>query len=469
MSDPDDGPPDADDATSDHDTPNADDTANRDDHTDAIPHPDGAEFTPDPEYAHQLDAADPLAEYRDRFYLPDDALYVDGNSLGPLSTDAEATLQRAVDQWRDLAIEGWTEAEPEWFRYGERLGDRLAPLLGAAESEVVVANATTVNIHTLLGTFLDPDSSRTKVLVDELDFPTDHYAVRAQLRAHGLDPDEHLVVVESRDGRTIEEADAIAAMDAHADDLAVVFLPSVLYRSGQLLDVERLTQAAHDRGALAGFDVAHSVGAVPHDLSGAGVDFAVWCNYKYVNGGPGAVAGLYVHERHHGRRPALAGWWGHEKETQFDMNLTYTPAPDAGAYQIGTVPVLSAAPLWGALEVLDEAGVDATREKSVALTEYLIRLVDELLDDYGYRVGTPREPDRRGGHVAVEHDEGNRISQALRDRGVVVDFRPPDVVRVCPSPLYTRFADVREVVAELRDVVESGVYEEYDVEESGVT
>ncbi|PSQ19370.1 kynureninase [Halobacteriales archaeon QS_8_69_26] len=420
------------------------------------------------EYARRRDREDPLAGFRDRFDVPDD-LYMDGNSLGPVSAESEAALLSALDEWRELGIRAWTEADPPWFWYGERLGDELAPLVGAREEEVVVANSTTINIHTLVGTFLDhlgPDADR-KVLVNELDFPTDHYAIRAQFRQRGLDPDEHLVAVESRDGRTIETDDVVAAMDDH--DVGIVFMPSVLYRSGQLFDVETITEAAHDRGILAGFDLAHSVGVVPHDLSGVGVDFAVWCSYKYLSAGPGAIAGLYVDERHFGTTPALAGWWGHEKETTFEMRPTFTPADTAGAWQVGTVPVFSSAPLFGSIDVVREAGIDRVREKSLALSSYLIELVDERLADLGYAVGTPREPDRRGGHVAVEHDEAERISGALRDRGVVVDYRPPNVVRVCPSPLYTGFRDVRRAVGELETVVDEEMYEEYDTGEDEVT
>ncbi len=424
---------------------------------------DDGSHGPGVEAARQRDKTDPLASFRDRFDVPD-SHYMDGNSLGPISEDAEATLQRAIRQWRELGIRGWTEAEPPWFWYGEDLGDLIAPLVGAAAEEAVVCNSTTVNIHTLIGTMLDsldPDEPHG-VLVNELDFPTDHYAIRGQLRQRGLDPDEHLHPVESRDGRTIDTEDVVAGMDDN--EVGIVFMPSVLYRSGQLFDIERITEAAHDRGIIAGFDLAHSVGVVPHDLSAHGVDFAVWCSYKYLNAGPGAIAGLYVNERHFGTVPALAGWWGHEKETMFDMNMTYTPAETAGAWQNGTVPVLSTAPLWGALEVVHDAGIDAIRAKSVELTEYLISLTEDRLADLGCTVGTPRESDRRGGHVAIEHEEAPRISEALRDADIVVDFRRPNVIRVCPAPLYTGFEDVWEVVDTIHDIVEEGLYEEYEVD-----
>jgi kynureninase len=193
------------------------------------------------------------------------------------------------------------------------------------------------------------------------------------------------------------------------------------------------------------------------------VDFAVWCHYKYLNAGPGAVGGLYVNERHHGTMPALAGWWGHEKETQFEMNTTFTPASDAGAWQIGTVNVFSAAPLFGALDILDDAGIETVREQSLDLTAYLMTLVDQRLDDTEYSVGTPREDDHRGGHVAVEHPEADRISEALRDRGVIVDYRPPNVIRVCPAPLYVGYEDVFRAVEHLAEIVATGEYERYDV------
>ncbi|SEO79852.1 Kynureninase [Halogranum amylolyticum] len=429
---------------------------------------DGDEFDPSREAAVARDREDPLAALRDRFSLPDDEFYMDGNSLGPLSTDAEESLARVVDEWRELGIRGWTDADPEWFDYGERLGARLAPLLGADDDEVVVTNSTTVNIHTLVGTFLDrlrEEGGPTTVLANDLDFPTDHYAIRAQLRQRGLDPDDHLHLVESRDGRTVEEDDVVAALEA--EDVGIVFMPSVLYRSGQLLDVERITEAAHEHGAYAGFDLAHSIGAVDHDLSAHGVDFAVWCTYKYLNAGPGSVGGLYVNERHFGTTPALAGWWGNDKETQFDMELTYTPARNAGAWQIGTVHVLSAAPLDGSLDVFAETTIEAVREKSVALTDALIRLVDERLPDCA--VGTPRDAARRGGHVAIEHPEAYRVSLALKDRGVVVDFRQPNVVRVCPAPLYTSHADVWDAVEILREIVETEAYAEYEPRGAGVT
>jgi len=413
--------------------------------------------------ARMRDAESSLTGLRERFTVPEDAVYMDGNSLGVHGQDAAAALERAVDQWKELGIEGWTEAEPPWFEYGERLGDRLADVVGAKPEECVAANSTTVNIHALVGTFLDA-ADGTRVVVNELDFPTDHYAIRSQLRARGLDPSEHLVVVESEDGRTIE-TDAIAA--AVDNETAIVFMPSVLYRSGQLLDVEAITQIAHEHDAFAGFDLAHSVGVVDHDLHFDGVDFAVWCSYKYLNAGPGAIGGLYVHERHFDRRPAMAGWWGNADDTQFDLADEFDPARGAAAFQIGTVPVFAAAPLFGALDVTEAAGVGELRDRSVALTRYLVSLVDERLPEC--EVGTPREAERRGGHVAVEHPDAGKLSRALRDRGVVVDFRPPNVVRVAPSPYYVGFEDVWLAVDELRAILDADAHHAYGERDEQVT
>ena len=446
--------------------------------------------------AARLDDGDPLSSVADRYHVPGDVLYMDGNSLGPASDAALASLDRVIEEWRELLIGGWTDADPPWFTMGERLGDALAPLVGADPEEVVVGNSITVNIHTLVGTFLDRllagngpereglpaadgtwegDGTRAAdgdpeadpaILVNELDFPSDHYAIRAQLRQRGIDPDEKLRVVPSRDGRTIDPRDIEAALDAH-DDIGIVWMPTALYRSGQLFDVARITEAAHEAGAYTGFDAAHSVGAVPHEFGEAGVDFAVWCTYKYLNAGPGSIGALYVAERHHGLTPALAGWWGHEKDTQFEMNMEYTPADSAGAWQIGTPPLFAAAPLEGSIELLREAGIDRLRAKSLALTDFLIGLVDERLPEVA--VGTPREHAARGGHVALEHPDAERLSAALTDRGVVVDFRPPNVVRVCPAAPYTSFADVLEVVDEIEAILDSGAYEAYETSDGGVT
>jgi len=401
-----------------------------------------------------LDRHDPIASFRDRFYIPSDTLYFDGNSLGLLSREAEEAVLEALGIWRELAIDGWSGGARPWFYLGEELGALQAEMVGARPSEVVVTGSITVNLHALLATFFQPGDGRTRVVADALNFPSDLYALQSHLRLRGLDPAEHLLIVQSRDGRTIDEQDVLAALDQPGVTLA--WLPSVLYRSGQLLDMPRICAAARARGITIGFDCAHSIGSVPHRLHDWGVDFAVWCNYKYLNAGPGAVGGLYVHERHHALGPGLAGWWGSDKQRQFDMAPEFIPAATAGAWQIGTPSVLGAAALYGSLSLVREAGLERMRDKSLRLTRLLIDLTDRYLAPLGFEVGTPREPDRRGGHVALEHPAAVRITRALKARGIVPDFRPPNVIRLAPVPLYTRYRDVAEVVLALQSIVESG-------------
>ena len=418
------------------------------------------------EFAARRDADDALARFRDDFYLLPDRIYLDGNSLGLLSRSAETSILEALADWRTLAIEGWTSGQRPWFWMGEQLGAQQAELIGALPSEVAVCGAITINLHALLATFYAPSGARTKIVADALDFPSDVYAMQSWLRLHGLDPAEHLVLVSSRDGRLIEESDVIAALD---DTVALVWLPSVLYRSGQLLDMQRLTREAHARGISIGFDLAHSAGCVPHQLHDWGVDFATWCTYKYLNAGPGAVGALFVHERHHANHaPGLRGWWGSDKARQFDMQLEFTPATSAGAWQISTPSVLGAAALYGSLGLIKAAGLDALRRKSLDLTGYLIYLADELLAAHGFSVGTPREPARRGGHVALEHPEALRISRALRSSGVISDYRAPNVVRLAPVALYTTFTDVWRTVEILRQIVESGAHLGFDATRGSV-
>jgi kynureninase len=405
------------------------------------------------EYAESLDRDDPLAPFSERFYRAEGSIYLDGNSLGLLSRDAEHSVLRAIEQWKTLGIEGWLRADPPWFYLGEKLGEESAPLVGASPSEVVVAGTTTVNLHALVATFYEPEGTRTRILAGDLDFPSDIYALEAQIRLHGGDPERDLLKVPSRDGRTIDEADIIAALD---DSIALVLLPSVLYRSGQLFDIQRVTAEAHQRGILVGWDCCHSAGVIPHRFDEWNVDFAFWCNYKYLNAGPGSIASLYVNQRHFGKMPALPGWWGYQKDRQFDMRHEFEAAEGAGAWQISTVTVLSAAPLAGSLAIMHEAGIDRIRAKSLQLTGYLSDLIEATgLTEapFGYRIGTPREDHRRGGHVAVEHDAAPRIVRALKARGVVPDFRPPDVVRLAPVPLYTSFTDVWHTVRHLREII----------------
>ncbi len=408
--------------------------------------------------AERLDRDDPVGRFRERFYIPEDRIYLDGNSLGPLSRDAERSLHEVVEQWKTLGIDGWLSADPPWFYLGEELGARMAHLVGAKPEEVVVTGGTTTNLHALAATFYQPAGRRRKIIVNELDFPSDVYALRAHIELHGGDSNQDLLSVPSRDGRLIAEDDIIASM---SEEIALMVMPSVFYRSGQLLDIERITRAAHENGILIGWDCCHSAGVVPHKFDEWDVDFAFWCNYKYLNAGPGSIGALYVNERHFDRTPGLPGWWGYKKSEQFEMRHDWVPASGAGAWQISTVSVLSAAPLIGSLRMIDEAGIDTIRAASLERTDFLIRLIDEagLLEaPYNFQIGTPLEHRQRGGHVAIEHQDGPQINSALKRRGVVPDFRPPNIVRLAPVPLYISYVEIWQTVNHLREIIESGEY-----------
>jgi kynureninase len=405
-----------------------------------------------------MDASDGLSGLREEFCVEEGVVYMDGNSLGLLSRRAERKLLDVLGDWKTFGIGGWTRGDRPWFWLPERLGALTAPLVGASPEEVVVAGSTTVNVHQLVSTFYEPRDRRTKIVATGLDFPTDIHALEGQIRLRGLDPAEHLVQIGSRGGGIVNEEDIV---DAMTDEVALVFLPTVLYRSGQLLDVGRLTAAARERDILIGFDAAHSIGAVGHAFSEWGVDFAVWCGYKYLNGGPGSVAGLYVNERHFGRMPGLPGWFGSDKERQFDMEHGFSPARSAGAYQIGTPHILSLAPLIGSLEMFEEAGIGRVRRKSLFITRYLMDLIESELDGMGFELGTPQEDARRGGHVALEHERAAGICEALKESGVVPDFRAPNVVRLAPTALYTSFEDVWRTVRLLREIMEEKRYENF--------
>jgi kynureninase len=419
------------------------------------------EFEPAADFAARLDLEDGLARFRDEFYLKEDSIYLDGNSLGLLSKRAEKTLLESLADWREHGIDGWMGGRHPWYYLSEKLGKLTAPLVGALPEEVIVSGSTTVNLHQLVATFYKPEGKRTKILADELNFPSDIYALQSQLRMHGYDPETHLIRVKSKDGRFLDEDDIIEAM---SEEVALVILPTVLYRSGQILDMERLTRAARDRGILIGFDGCHSIGAIPHSFTEWGVDFAYWCNYKHLNGGPGAVASIYVNSKHFGTEPGLAGWFGSRKDKQFDMDHVMTPAENAGAYQIGTPHVLSLAPLLGSLEMFDEAGIENIREKSLKINRYLMDLIDHELGDAGFKIGSPAEDSRRGGHVSLEHKEAARICKALKEKGIVPDFRAPNIVRLAPVALYTSYTDVWNAVQKLKEIMNEKLYEKFSNE-----
>lgn len=411
----------------------------------------------------ELDDKDPLKNFKDEFYMEKGQVYMDGNSLGLMSKRSEAKLLRLMDSWKIFGIDGWTEGETPWFTLAEEMSARIAPLVGARANEVMVTGSITSNIHQMLSTVFQPTKERSVILVDELNFPSDIYAVESHLRLRGLDPEIAMRKVGSRNGYTLELEDILEQL---TEDVAILLLPSVLYRSGQLLPIREITKAAHAKGILVGFDLAHSIGAMPHRLHDDEVDFAVWCHYKYMNSGPGGTGGLYIHERHHHLLPGNAGWFGSDKAKQFDMDHQFSKAEGAGAYQVGTPNIFSMAPLLGSIEIFEEAGISVIREKSLQLTqllrEQLAAFVPELVDV------TPLHDNERGGHIALSHPEAARICKALKDKGVVPDFRAPDIIRLAPIALYTSFTHVEKTVKILKTIMDEELYKNFSNERNVV-
>lgn len=413
--------------------------------------------------AKNLDEKDPLKDFNKEFYMEEGQIYMDGNSLGLMSKRAEAKLLSLLGSWKSFGIDGWTEGDHPWFTLAEEMSARIAPLVGAQPNEVMVTGSITSNIHQMLSTFFQPTPKRSVILVDELNFPSDIYAVESHLRLRGLDPAAAMRKIGSRDGYTLHLEDILKQL---TEDVAIVMLPSVLYRSGQLLAIREITEAAHKKGILVGFDLAHSIGAMPHRLHEDNVDFAVWCHYKYMNSGPGGTGGLYIHERHHHLLPGNAGWFGSDKAKQFDMDHQFSKAEGAGAYQIGTPNIFSMAPLLGSIEIFEEAGIERIRKKSLQLTSELRKglaaAVPELADV------TPGQDNERGGHIALSHPEAARICKALKGKGVVPDFRAPNIIRLAPVALYTSFEDVERTVEILKTIMDEELYKNYSNERNVV-
>ncbi|PIQ36894.1 MAG: kynureninase [Lysobacterales bacterium CG17_big_fil_post_rev_8_21_14_2_50_64_11] len=408
-------------------------------------------------HALVLDAADPLRAMRDEFALPrhgdDEQIYLCGNSLGLMPYAARDAVNEELDAWAQRAVEGHFHGPRPWLHTLDSIREPLAQLVGAQPLEVVAMNTLTVNLHLLLASFYRPHGTRCKLLIEAGAFPSDQQAVVSQLQWHGLDPASALIVLQPDLADGLYSRDAItAAIAEHGDTLALVLLPGVQYRTGQVLDIAAITASAHAAGAIAGFDLAHAAGNVPLALHDSGADFAVWCSYKYLNAGPGAIAGAFVHQRHaHSGQPRLAGWWGHEQATRFAMAPEFTPSPGAEGWQLSNPPILSLAPLRATLAQFQRAGFAALRNKSVQLTGYLETLIREQLDDT-LQILTPADPQQRGCQLSLRvragRAQGRDLFAYLLAHGIVGDWREPDVIRLSPTPLYNRYLDVlRAVVA----------------------
>jgi len=417
----------------------------------------------DADEAHALaeDAADRLAPFRDEFLIPknpdgSEQAYFTGNSLGLMPRATREAVAAELDDWEKLAVEAHFHGRHPWMPYHAFVREDLAALVGALPSEVVAMNSLTANLHFMMVSFYRPTRERPAILIEKHAFPSDRYAAESQVRFHGFDPATALIELEGDqpDG-TISDAAIERALDAHGARIALVMLPGVQYRTGQAFDLKRITDAAHRKGCVVGFDLAHAAGNLALKLHDSGCDFAVWCSYKYLNSGPGAVAGAFVHERHaRTDRPRFAGWWGHDQESRFRMGPDFSATPGAEGWQLSNPPILALAPLRVSLAIFRRAGMDALRRKSVTLTGYFETLLRERLDRV-LEIATPREPDRRGCQLSLRvrggREEGRALFDHLNAIGIVVDWREPDVIRAAPTPLYNRRIDclrfVREVEA----------------------
>lgn len=413
-------------------------------------------------HAAALDAADPLRGFRDEFHLPQHAgapqAYFVGNSLGLQPKGARAHVEQVLEKWASEAVEGHFTGDAQWMDYHALVRDGLARVVGAQPQEVVAMNSLTVNLHLLLVSFYRPTRERPAILLEAGSFPSDRYALESQVRFHGFDPATDLIEVEpdAEDG-TISMAAIARAIATHGHRLALVLWPGVQYRTGQAFDLAEIVRLGHAAGAVVGFDLAHAVGNLPLQLHDAGADFAVWCHYKYMNAGPGAVAGAFVHERHaRTDRPRFAGWWGHDAASRFRMGPQFHPTPGADGWQLSNPPILALAPLRASLALFERATMPALRAKSERLTGYLEQLIDADLRDV-LQVLTPRDPAQRGCQLSLRvrggrgRDRGRALFEFLAARGVLGDWREPDVIRISPVPLYTRFADVLRFARDVQE------------------
>jgi kynureninase len=418
-------------------------------------------FEPGIAFAQRLDEQDQLAQYRDRFHIPGDKegrelVYLCGNSLGLQPKTVRDYIERELKDWELLGVRGHLGAHSPWLSYHEQLTEPTARLVGARPSEVVVMNNLTANLHLMMVSFYRPTPDRYKVVIEPNAFPSDNYAVQSQVRFHGFDPTMSIIELTPRsDEAWVRTEDIERVLANEGDRIALVMLGAVNYYSGQFFEMERITRAARSAGCVAGFDLAHAIGNVPMELHDWDVDFAVWCSYKYLNGGPGSIGGCFVHERHARSfdLPRFAGWWGHNKQTRFEMGPLFDPIPGAEGWQLSNPSILPMAALRASMEIFEEVGMKSLREKSERLTGYLEFLLDELHSDH-FSIITPRDPRQRGAQLSLRVPRnGKQVHERISHRGIVCDWREPDVIRIGPAPLYNSFTDAFRFVETFREAL----------------
>jgi len=403
------------------------------------------------EQARFLDEQDPLKAFRSRFFIPQkngkDVVYFTGNSLGLQPKSVTEHLNTVLQDWANLGVMGHHADERPWIPFHEQFAAPVAKIVGAKPDEVVVMNLLTVNLHLLLASFYRPTKERYKIICEAKAFPSDQYALDSQVKLHGLNPDEAIIQVSPREGEfNLRLEDIVSVIQQHGDSVALVMFGGINYYSGQVFDIQSITAAAHKVGAYAGFDLAHAAGNIRLQLHDWNVDFACWCNYKYLNSSPGGIAGAYIHEKHAGNPsfPRLAGWWGTNKETRFQMKPEFEPIPTAEGWQVSNQPILLLAAHKAAIEIFDEAGMDALTEKSKKLTGFLFHILDDINGQQAHQVIQVITPkDAHGCQVSMLMlERGKEIFDALMAEGVIGDWREPNVIRIAPVPLYNSFEDV---------------------------
>jgi kynureninase len=406
------------------------------------------------EFAAAMDARDPLAHFRGRFCLPrtnsgGECIYLCGHSLGLQPKAASSYLDQELRDWANLGVEGHFHAENPWMPYHRLLTQQTAALVGALPAEVVVMNSLTVNLHLMMASFYRPTTERHKILIERGAFPSDQYAVNSQIRFHGFDPASSLLELTPREGEfSMRDEDIELLIEREGDSIALILLGGVNYATGQVFDMAGITKVGQRKGCVVGFDLAHATGNIPLRLHDWGPDFAVWCSYKYLNGGPGCVAGCFVHERHARawELPRFAGWWGHDEKSRFQMGPEFRPMAGAEGWQLSNPPILALAPLRVSMEIFSEAGMERLRAKSVLLTGYMEFLLGQKAS-LKFSIITPREPERRGAQLSIRLPSGGRmLCDRLAAEGVIGDWREPDTFRVAAVPLYNSYQDVYRFV-----------------------
>ncbi len=417
------------------------------------------------EFAAQMDQQDALAHFRNAFLIPqhnnEDAVYLTGNSLGLQPKKAATYIQEALSDWAQLGVEGHVEGTRPWLPYHEFFTESLSKLVGAKPAEVVAMGGLTNNLHLLMVSFFRPTGERRKILCEAKAFPSDRYALQSQLRFHGLDPDADLIEIAPRLGHhTIHPEDIFTAIEQHGHEIALLLMGGVNYYTGQVFPMQKITAAAKKAGITVGWDLAHGIGNIPLELHHWGVDFAAWCSYKYLNSGPGGVAGIFVHENHHIENlPRFEGWWGHNKATRFQMPPKFDPIASAEAWQLSNAPVFAMAPLRASLDLFDATSMAELRTKAQQLSGYLEYTLEAVSQEFDadFEIITPKDWDSRGCQISVlTGSRGKSLFDALTAQGVIADWREPNVIRMAPVPLYNSFTDIYRFGLKLKNALSNG-------------